>query len=358
MDVEMSSERKTVTAPPADLPVGVEGRPSIIGLRLLGTNKELMLSPSLDVTRVGASSDCDIVIANQFISSVHCLIERKGNALVLDDQGSKNGTLYEGRPCSRFQLVDGAVFVLGTTAIIPFTEESRRSRTLLQRLIGYGPEVQQRVDKLLIKTKSESHLLIVGETGTRKAELARVIHGASPRTKRPFIELGAALETKAEQGNLLKQAAHAAVFIHEHLLRRDVGFFLDSLRAGTYDVRLYVATTSDREANIATLGLDFFLTMSVVEIPPLRQRLADLPRLIQSHLESRPEHGGTVPSISAANHSALCRHEWPGNLDELAEAIDRTVALERAGSTRKAAKALAIPKSTLADWMKRIGVSA
>ena len=88
----MSSERKTVTAPPADLPVGVEGRPSIIGLRLLGTNKELMLSPSLDVTRVGASSDCDIVIANQFISSVHCLIERKGNALVLDDQGSNPST--------------------------------------------------------------------------------------------------------------------------------------------------------------------------------------------------------------------------------------------------------------------------
>ena len=115
-------ERKTETAPDSGA-LGVLGvGDPVIGIRLLGTNTEYLLPDNARIT-IGADPECDIVLDGAFVSSLHCLLERRDRGILLIDQ-SKNGTMRDGRRGDEFELEDGVPIMIGTLLLMPFGERS------------------------------------------------------------------------------------------------------------------------------------------------------------------------------------------------------------------------------------------
>jgi DNA-binding NtrC family response regulator len=208
--------------------------------------------------------------------------------------------------------------------------------------------------------RAPSPVLIEGESGTGKGVLARLIHNHSPRARAPFVDLNCAglsrelLESELfghERGaftnamtmkpGLFEIAGEGTLFLDEigemeltvqaRLLKaleekrfRRVGGTRD-IRA---DFRLVAATNRDLAAEVAASRFrsDLYYRLNVVRIrlPPLRERLEDVPVLVQEIL--RPlakEMGRPVPKVSARAMQKLQAFPWPGNVRELRNVLER-----------------------------------
>jgi two-component system response regulator HydG len=208
-------------------------------------------------------------------------------------------------------------------------------------------------------------VLIRGETGTGKSLVARAIHDLSPRAAGPFvtvncaalpetlleaelfgIEKGVATGVSARRGRLV-QADHGTVFLDEigdmtprvqaSLLRAVQERVVDPVGSSSpvpVDVRFIAATSRDLEALPAagSFRLDLLHRLSVVEItlPPLRARRDEIPALVE-HFVTRygEEFMRPVRALSAEAMQALLQHDFPGNVRELENAIERAVILAR-----------------------------
>jgi PAS domain S-box-containing protein len=211
---------------------------------------------------------------------------------------------------------------------------------------------------------SQSTVLILGETGTGKELMARSIHSLSPRAKNPFIAVncGALPETLLESelfgyksgaftgANKDKPGRFAlakggTIFLDEigevspalqvrllRILQERTYEPLGSTRMETADVRVIVATNKDLAEQISK-GLfreDLYYRINVVRVamPPLRNRKEDIPLLVEqfiqrfNHLQQK-----NVQGIAAEALSLLMAYDWPGNIRELENAIERAFIL-------------------------------
>lgn len=236
----------------------------------------------------------------------------------------------------------------------------------LDAIVGRTHRMQRVLDLIEAVADSKATVLIHGETGTGKSLVARAIHQASHRRSRPFVEVscGAIPETLleselfghtrgaftgalAEKDGKFKAADGGTIFLDEvsaasaglqvKLLRvlQDRQFeALGSNRTETVDVRVVLATNVDLEREVAAgrFRQDLFYRINVVNIalPPLRDRLTDIPLLAEhflhkySHQSSRSVSGFTEMALQA-----MQRFEWPGNVRELENCVERAVVLTR-----------------------------
>jgi transcriptional regulator with PAS, ATPase and Fis domain len=212
--------------------------------------------------------------------------------------------------------------------------------------------------------RSESNIIITGESGTGKELLARLIHEQSPRGAKPFVAVncGALSEelltnelfghskgaytgaTEASPG-LIESANGGTLFLDEFTemspsmqvkllrviqegeLRR-----LGETRPVKVNVRYLAASNRDLQEAVAsgTLRQDLYFRLNVVHLhlPPLRQRPGDIPLLAHYFLKKHSlQMGKAVEEISARAVSNLNRHDFPGNVRELSNLIERGVAL-------------------------------
>jgi transcriptional regulator with GAF, ATPase, and Fis domain len=209
---------------------------------------------------------------------------------------------------------------------------------------------------------TDSTVLLLGETGTGKEVFAARIHELSARHVRPMVrvncaaipatlieselfgrERGAFTDADSRQIGRFEMAHGSTIFLDEigdlpadvqvKLLRVLEGRQferLGSTRPIPVDVRIIVATHRDLEARVAagTFREDLFYRLNVfpILVPPLRERIEDLPALVSHFAE---EFAGTmgkrVPAISPATLAALQRHTWPGNIRELRNAVERAM---------------------------------
>jgi len=211
-------------------------------------------------------------------------------------------------------------------------------------------------------------VLILGETGTGKELTARALHVRSPRREKPFVavncgaiapslleaelfghEAGAFTGARGRKSGLFEQATGGTIFLDEigemplamqaALLRvlesgevRRVGGG-DTIKV---DVRVIAATHRDlksmvREASFRE-DLLFRLDVFPIEIPPLRERLEDLPLLSDAiAVELAEASGQAVPVISPNARRRLLEHTWPGNIRELRNVLARGVILSSGG---------------------------
>ncbi|HUX67980.1 MAG TPA: sigma-54 dependent transcriptional regulator [Terriglobales bacterium] len=257
-------------------------------------------------------------------------------------------------------------------ACVRQTQLEREARGLRQaargpyaagNLIGVSPAMQ-RVFRLIGKVaQSRYSVLILGESGTGKEIVARALHYTGPERDRPFlpVDCGALVPSlvESELFGYVKGAFTGAHHNHEGLLEVANGgtVFLDEigelpldlqvklLRAiqekeirpvgGTrrvkIDVRIVAATNRDLQAAVAdgSFRKDLFFRLNVVSIklPPLRERAMDIPLLVEHFLE-RAAPPGTPPRVFSDEAMArLLGYEWPGNIRELENCVERTLAL-------------------------------
>lgn len=249
-------------------------------------------------------------------------------------------------------------------------DENRSLRRTLESDNSLGnlhtkSEKMMRVLALVKKVAgTNSSILITGESGTGKDVLARAIHFSSPRAKKPFVPInctaipaelleselfghvrGAFTGADATKRGLFEEADGGTLFLDEigdmsaalqaKLLRvlqdgkvRRVG----SNESKSIDVRVLAATNQNLKDAIAQgrFREDLFYRLNVIPIHllPLRERREDIPALVTHFLE---KHSPTHPrTLSAAAMQALLQANWPGNIRELENTIERALAISDA----------------------------
>lgn len=215
---------------------------------------------------------------------------------------------------------------------------------------------------------SDSTVLIRGESGTGKDLVAQAIHQLSPRSGGPFVTINcAALPENLLETELFghkKGAFTGAIRDKDGLFKVACGgtFFLDEVgntslaiqvkllrvledrkiipvgdtKPIDVDVRLIAATNADLEDDVRAgrFRSDLFYRLNVipVSIPPLRERMEDLPLLVDHFIRKFTEKAGESPrEVSDEAMSALSGYAWPGNVRELENVIERAVLLNRSG---------------------------
>ena len=263
--------------------------------------------------------------------------------------------------------------------------------TRLTRLVGRDPQFVRAVQQLQRFASFDLSVLITGETGTGKELFARALHHLSRRRDHPFVavDCGAVPDTLfenelfghvrgaftdahrghkglvaiADGGTLfldeidaLSLAAQAKLlrFVQERLFRP-----LGSERYDRADVRVIAATNRDLDACVRDrqLRADLYFRLNVLRLrlPPLRERVADIPLLAQSVLGEARGGGPGPRSFSPSALRALAAHDWPGNVRELANVVQRAMVaceghvIQPAHLSIDGAEAAAAPASAAAD---------
>ena len=237
-------------------------------------------------------------------------------------------------------------------------------------LVGNSPAMRRLAQRIASLRHNESHVLIQGESGTGKELVARAIHAASPRHAGPFVpvDCGALPESIIESElfghergaftgavgapGLFRMAQRGTLFLDEigeiplatqaKLLRalqhkevRPVG----APGPVPVDIRIVTATHRDLAAMVESqrFRMDLYYRLNVVrvEIPPLRERIEDVPLLVQ-HFMARHRRAGRASEIGSDALDVLMRHDWPGNVRELENAIESGLALARGPRLRAA----------------------
>jgi len=313
--------------------------------------------------------DCAVVLRDELVSRRHCQIIHDGDHYILQDLQSTNGTFVRGVRVREAYLTPGAEFTLGSTRVLfSAVKEDVKITPATQPRLGraVGRSIQMReifsvIEKL---AHTDTTVVIEGETGTGKDVVARTIHEASRRAKRPFVifDCSAVPEhlIESELFGHEKGSFTGAIMAREGLFELANGgtIFLDELgelsldlqpkllrvlenrqirrvgasRTTAVDVRVIAATNRrlDEEVRDGRFREDLFYRLSVVRIflPPLRERLIDIPLLVEHFLSSAlfnrdAEGKPRVLSLNAEVYDALARHSWPGNVRELLNVLER-----------------------------------
>jgi two-component system, NtrC family, response regulator AtoC len=230
-------------------------------------------------------------------------------------------------------------------------------------LVGQSPPLRRVLDKVSLVAASESPVLVAGESGTGKELVARMLHDRSPRADRPFVvvncgaltetlieaelfghERGAFTGAQKKRDGRFKAADGGTIFLDEiaELPLTAQAKLLRVLQEGTFeplgtnttvkvDVRVVSATHRNLKERVQRnlFREDLFYRINVIEIalPPLRDRPGDLALLVQHFLDRFAVKGQPPVRLSPAAWTALAAYRFPGNVRELAHAIQHAVVL-------------------------------
>ena len=229
-------------------------------------------------------------------------------------------------------------------------------------LIGSSSKFRAVLDQVNTVASTNCTVLIQGETGTGKEVIARAIHEAGARRNNRFVALNCAaipntlLESElfgyergaftgavAQTAGRFQTADHGTLFLDEigdlplelqpKLLRalQEKQFErLGSSRTLQVDVRVVAATNQDLESLVQEkkFRIDLFYRLNVfpITLPPLRERRSDIPLLVTKFVEKfARQQGKAIDTIPDEVMAALDRHDWPGNIRELQNVIERAV---------------------------------
>jgi len=238
----------------------------------------------------------------------------------------------------------------------------------LENIVGHDHRMLRVYDMIQSVADTKATVLITGESGTGKSLIARAIHRASSRRDQPFVEVacGALPETLLESElfghaagaftgaigekiGKFKQADGGTIFLDEvstsspnmqvKLLRilQDLEFEqVGGTKTFTVDTRVILATNDDLGKGVAEgrFRQDLFYRINVIniELPPLRERISDIPLLARHFLDRMArESGKQVQGFSDEAMQALQAYRWAGNVRELQNVIERAVLLGKGG---------------------------
>jgi formate hydrogenlyase transcriptional activator len=247
-----------------------------------------------------------------------------------------------------------------------YLEEEIRSEMNFENIVGNSAALNHVLELVETVATSDSTVLLLGETGTGKELIARAIHDRSRRKERTFVKLNCAaiptglLESElfghekgaftgaisqktgrmelADQGTLfLDEVGDIPIEIQPKLLRalQEREFErLGSTHTRKVNIRLIAATNRDLEKMIADKEFrnDLYYRLNVfpIRVPPLRERKEDIPRLVSYFVQKfAKQMQKKIDAISPAVMKGLTAWDWPGNIRELENFIERAVIVTR-----------------------------
>ncbi len=340
-----------------------------------GPERGVAVDPLPLRTLIGRQPFCDLELTDPRVSAVHGEISLSSGRALLRDLGSTNGISYAGARVNELWLKPGASFRLGNTTL-RFTERegmcshAQPVTDPAGALIGRCPAMRRLFDMIARVARHDIPVLLLGETGSGKTAVARVLHEMSPRAHRPFVAIncaalpasliestlfghvkGSFTGAHADAPGLLAQARGGTVLLDEvSEMPLDLQpKLLQALESGwvrpvggdaelAVDFRV-VATSNRRlraEAEQQRFRQDLYYRLAGIEllVPALRDRREDLPllveRLAHKRLGTLVEAGGD-PRFCPEVLALLEAHPWPGNVRELDNVVQRAAALAGAG---------------------------
>lgn len=249
-----------------------------------------------------------------------------------------------------------------------YLRDEIRTATNFGEIIGESRSIKRTLSQIEAVANTPVSVLILGESGVGKEMVARALHSNSDRADKPLVKVNCASIPKdlfeseffghvkgsftgahRDRVGRLQLANGGTLFLDEvGEIPLDLqGKLLRALQESEFervgdertvrvDVRVVAATNRDliEEVKNGRFREDLYYRLSVfpIEVPPLRDRIGDVPLIAQHFLNSSVVHLGRNPMrLSKANIERLKAHDWPGNIRELKNAIERSVILSTSG---------------------------
>jgi len=316
-----------------------EGANSLCHLPLISRNRILGVL-SLCSTREGAFDEADVTFLGQAANQIALAIE---NALAFGEIASLKDKLAQ--------------------EVVYFQDEIR-TELKFEEIVGHSDVLLRLLAQVETVAPLDSAVIIYGETGTGKELIARAIHNLSSRKSNAFVKLNcAAIPTGLLESELFghergaftgaitqrvgrfELANHGTVFLDEigevplevqpkllRVLQEREFERLGSTRTLRTDARLIAATNRDLDVMVQDqkFRADLYYRINVfpVRVPPLRERREDIPLLVRHFVEQFSRRmSRSVETIPSETMNALARYDWPGNIRELQNVIERAVIL-------------------------------
>jgi len=320
---------------------------------------------------VGRANDADLRVANASLSRRHAALHAARDRIEIEDLGSSNGTRIAGaklEPRRRRPLGHGEVVELGEVLMMVRPARTVAAPSPLDtptEQFVVGASMKPVYDMLERVAVGNLGVLLRGETGVGKEVIAHALHARSPRASKPFVTLNCAALPEAlleselfghERGaftgasqtkpGLLETADGGTLLLDEigelplamqakilRVLENHRVLRVGGTRDREIDVRFLAATHRDLEADAAAgrFRSDLFYRLNgiTIYVPPLRDRVDEIPSLVHAFIErARAQIGFPgAGTITADAMRALERHPWPGNVRELRNAIERATLL-------------------------------
>ncbi|GGN12143.1 hypothetical protein GCM10010967_55180 [Dyadobacter beijingensis] len=247
-----------------------------------------------------------------------------------------------------------------TTA--PRTEAGKSKEKQPTTIIGKSAPVAGILDQIAMVADTDASILVTGESGTGKELVAQAIHNRSSRQNRPFVRVNcAALPASLIESELFgiekgaftgayetkpgkfERAQNGTIFLDEigemplmmqakllHVLQEREIERVGGKSVIKVNVRIIAATNRDLEREIAAgrFRIDLYYRLNVfpIALPPLRDRREDIPELAGHFMQqAAARFGKTVGHISGSAMQQLLQYDWPGNIRELQNVIERMV---------------------------------
>ncbi len=318
-----------------------------------------------------------MTVPDRWMSSSHAVLRKAIDYTVLEDAGSKNGTLVNGRRRERVVLADGDLIEQGHTFFIfrqamltptegPASLEASQLRPVAPGLATLVPRLAEEFGKLEAIAPSSVSVVIYGESGTGKELVAQAIHNLSGRPgalvavncaalpKNLFeselfgYRKGAFSGATEDRPGLIRSADHGTLFLDEigDLPASAQADFLRVLQEGEVlpvgatrplkvDIRLLTATCRDLGSLVADnqFRADLFARVSglTLPLPPLRERREDLGLLIGTLVKRHFAKRAEQITFSSDAARAVLLYQWPLNVRELEKCLSAAIVLARGG---------------------------
>jgi DNA-binding NtrC family response regulator len=330
--------------------------------------------------KVGSAEGNSLVVRDPAVSRFHLRMRATARGVHVEDAGTTNGSWIAGARFREIEIERDTEIAIGSSVL---RVELDTDRTLegaahsLGGLCGRSAAMQHVFRELAHAARSrELSVLILGETGTGKEVAARTIHELGPRARAPFVVVdcaalapsliesqlfghvkGAFTDAKTSSAGPFEAAHGGTVFLDEvgelplaqqsRLLRviqeREVTR-VGAVKSTKIDVKVLAATRRNllEEINADRFREDLYYRLAGEEItlPPLRERLEDVPLLVDSivrEIASR-EEGLDRARVPDDVLEELGRRSWPGNVRELHHAVHRYLVRGELGAPRTAAR--------------------
>ncbi len=355
----MTSERTILLSGPRPSELRLDGFSLVV---VEGPDAGAVVRARASELSVGIMPGNNLVLSDPTVSRHHFSVTATPEGFLLRDLGSSNGTWVFGVRIDRGYVGDGARVRAGRTTLRIEQAQEEICETLSPEdrfgtILGSSPAMRRIFAALPSIARSDSTVLLEGETGTGKSVLATAIHEASPRAGRPLVVLDCAavaptlIESElfghvkgsftgavADRAGVFESASGGTLFIDEigempldmqpRLLRaleeRTVKRVGDNRRI-KIDARVIAATNRDlrAEVNRGTFRADLYYRLNVVRlhVPPLRERTGDIEQLAR-HFYGELVPGSEIPTELL---DILSRQTWQGNVRELRAAVERAV---------------------------------